>query len=131
MADKFKNLKSKLGKWFWVIIVIALIVLWRVFANGTKTTKVQTVKITEGDLIQAVSTSGTIKADQYSVLTFPTGGKIAGVFVKSGDKIKKGKWIAQLDTIPLNAAYQESLNTYKNYQAIAEQALDSVKGHSS
>jgi RND family efflux transporter MFP subunit len=130
MVDKFKNLKSKLGKWFWVILVITLIVIWRVIAGSNKTTKVQTVKVSQGDLVQSVSTSGTVKADQYSQLTFPAGGKIAGVFVKSGDKVGKGAWIAQLDTVPLNAAYQQALGNYRNYQAQAEQALDSVKGHS-
>lgn len=131
MSQKIKDYIKKLGKWFWVILVIAIIVVWRILAGANKSVKVQTVKITQGDLVQTVSTSGTIKANQYSQLTFPTGGKIAGVFVKSGDMIKKGKWIAQLDSIPLNAIYEQALNTYRSYQAVAEQALDSVKGHSS
>lgn len=129
MLDKFKNFKTKLGKWFWVLLIVILIIIWRVFFSSVKSTKIQTVKVSSGDLVQTVSTSGVIKADQYSVLTFPTGGKISGVYVKSGDKVTQGKWIAKLDTIPLNAAYQQSINTYRSYQAIAEQALDSVKGH--
>jgi HlyD family secretion protein len=131
MIGKIKTWKQKLGKWFWLIPVIALVIVWRVLVGVNKTTKVQTVKVTQGELVQSVSTSGTVKADQYSQLTFPSGGKVAAVWVKSGDKVKKGSWIAQLDTIPLNAAYQQAMGNYRNYQAIVEQALDSVKGHDS
>jgi HlyD family secretion protein len=130
MVNKFKNLKSKLGLWFWVILIILAIFIWRMIAGGNKSIKVQTVKVSHGDLVQTVSTSGTVKADQYSVLTFPTGGKISNVWVVAGQKIKKGAYIAQLDTIPLDAAYQQSVNNYRNYQAIADQVLDSVKDHS-
>ncbi len=129
MIEKFKNFKNKLGKWFWVILVVIIIVVWRIVASSNKTVKVQSVKVTEGNLIQSVSTSGRIKADQYSVLTFPAGGKVSAVWVKAGQSVKKGAWIAQLDTIPLNAAYQQALGDYRDYQAQAEQALDSVKGH--
>lgn len=131
MFEKIKNLKSKLGKWFWILLFIVMILIWRVFFNHPKLAKVQTVKVAQGNLVQSISTSGTIKADQYSQLTFPAGGKIAAVWVKSGEKVQKGKWIAQLDTIPLNAAYQQAVNNYRNYQAAADQALDSVKGHDS
>lgn len=131
MVNKFKKIKSNLGKWFWVVLVIVAIVIWRVLAGFGKTTKVQTVKVDQSDLVQAVSTSGIIKADQYSQLTFPSGGKIAAVMVKSGQKVQKGVWIAQLDTVPLNAAYQQAQNNYRNYQAIADQVLDSIKDHSS
>jgi RND family efflux transporter MFP subunit len=130
MIEKFKNLKQKLGKWFWVILVIILIIVWRVLVGVNKSTKVETIKVARGSLVQSVSTSGTVRADQYSQLTFPSGGKIEAVFVKSGQTVKKGAWIAQLDMVSLSAAYQQAANNYRNYQAIAEQALDSVKGHS-
>lgn len=82
-----------------------------------------------GDLVQSVSTSGTVKTDQYAALTFQSGGLVAWVGVKAGDVVKKGQGIAQLDAISLNAAYQQALNNYRNYQAIAENVLDQVKDH--
>lgn len=128
--EKIGSIKTKLGKWFW-IIVIALLVLISILFSGKKGTKVETVKVTKGDLTETISTSGTVKADQYSVLTFPTGGLISWVGVISGEKVYKGQIIAKLDTTVLNAAYQQALNTYRNYQAIADSVLDSVKGHDS
>ncbi len=127
--EKFRNIKTKLGKWFWVILIIVIVIVWRYLINSNKTVKVQTTTVSQGDLVQAVSTSGLIKADQFSALTFPTGGKIAGVYVKVGQTVQRGAWIAQLDAISLNAAYQQAVNNYRNYQAQADLALDSVKGH--
>jgi RND family efflux transporter MFP subunit len=129
MFKKIGVWKKNHAKLFWVIVVLVVLAIWRIWANSNKAIEIQTVKITTGKLVQVVSTSGTVKADQYSVLTFPSGGKIAGVWVKPGDIVRKGARIAALDTIPLNAAYQQAQNTYKNYQAIADQVLDSVKGH--
>lgn len=123
--------KQKLGKWFWVIIAVLAVIAWRVVVASNKTTKVETSKAVSGNLIQSVSTSGEIKADQYSPLTFQGGGLVAWVGVKAGDVVKKGQAIAQLDAISLNAAYQNALNNYRNYQATAEQVLDSVKGNDS
>ncbi len=121
--------KLKLGKWFWVILAVLSIVVWRVIAASNVATKVETAKTVSGNLIQSVSTSGTVRADQYAQLTFQGGGLVAWVGVKAGDVVKKGQAIAQLDAISLNATYQNAVNNYRNYQATAEQVLDSVKGN--
>ena len=130
MFEKIKNWKQKLGKWFWVLLLLLIIVIWKMFFGRAKPVVYPSAKVTKGELLETVSTTGRVKADQYANLTFPSGGKIAWVSVKKGDKIKKGQAIAGLDTVILNAAYQQSVNTYKSYQAAAESALDSVKGHS-
>lgn len=124
------NIKSKLGKWFWVIIVIIAFIGWRIIASSNKSLKVETAKVSKGNLVLSVSTSGDVSADQFSQLTFPSGGKVAKVSVKAGDKVKKGQLIASLDTVPLVAAYQQALNNYRNYQAAAESTVDSLKDHS-
>ena len=116
-------------KWFWIFLGVVTIVIWRIVVNSNKPIKVETAKVVGGDLVQSVSTSGTVKADQYAPLTFQGGGLVAWVGVKAGDVVKKGQAIAQLEAILLNAAYQQALNNYRNYQAIAENVLDSVKGN--
>ncbi|MCX6705339.1 MAG: efflux RND transporter periplasmic adaptor subunit, partial [Candidatus Woesebacteria bacterium] len=140
-ADMSSNvMKRKLGKWpparwasrpggFWTIIIIILLVTWRVAIWANKTTKIQVTQVSRGELVESVSTSGSIKADQYSQLTFPSGGLISWVGVKIGQKVVKGQAIAQLDTISLNATYQQALNNYRNYQATADNVLDTLKGH--
>ncbi len=129
ITSSVNNFRQKLGKWFWVVLVVVLIVVWRVIVSANKTTKVQVAQVSRGELTESVSTSGTVKADQYSQLTFPSGGLVAWVGVKVGQKVVKGQGIAQLDAIPLNAAYEQALNNYRNYQAVAENVLDTVKGN--
>lgn len=123
------SLKNKLGKWFWILSVILVIAIISLLTSNKKGLKVETVQVSKGDLVETISTSGTIKADQYSVLTFPTGGLISWVGVTTGQKVYKGQVIAKLDTVVLNAAYEQALNNYRSAQAAADSTLDSVKGH--
>lgn len=130
MVEKFRNFKSKLGKWFWVILLIVIVLIWRLFFSKSKATIYPSIQVTRGDLLETISTTGRVKADQYANLTFPTGGKLAWINVKKGDMVKKGQAIAGLDTVVLNAAYQQAMNNYRNYQAAADSTLDSLKNHS-
>jgi RND family efflux transporter MFP subunit len=131
MTGKLKNFIKRLGKWFWVILVIAAIIIWRVIATGNTSVKVQLTQVSQGDLVQTVSTSGTIMADQYTQLTFPAGGKILYVDVKPGQKVKKGQAIAGIDTVALNAAYQNAANDYRNTQAAVDYEHDQDKNYGS
>lgn len=124
------NLIGRLGKWLWVVLAVLIIVVWRIFVVLNKTTKVESAKVMQGDIIEAVSTSGSVNADKYSSLSFQTPGKVVYVGVTSGETIQKGQKIAQLDTIALNAAYEDALNNYRKYEATAQNILDQVKDHS-
>lgn len=129
MVDKIKNWRQKLGKWFWVILAIAVLIVWRVVASSNKSTKVESAKVTSGEIVETVSTSGTVKADRFVQLTFPSGGKIMAVGVKPGQKVTKGQFIAQIDTIALNAAYQNAQNTYRATQAAVDLEHDNDKNY--
>jgi len=130
MKQRLIDFKNKLGKWFWVILVVVVIAVWQVFFTTDKSAAYLTQKVTKGDLLETLSTTGRVQADQYANLTFQTGGRLSWVNVKKGDKVKKGQAIAGLDTVILNAAYQQSVNNYRNYQAAADSVVDSVKDHS-
>ena len=120
-----------MGWWFWVILIILVFVAWRVIAAGSKSIKVESTKVTQGDIVETVSTSGLVKADRYVQLTFPTGGKIVAVGVKPGQKVTKGQFVAQVDTISLNAAYQNALNTYRSTKAAVDLEHDNDKNYGS
>lgn len=123
--------KSKLGKWFWVFVVVGLVVLAvLVFLKKSKG-QVLTAVVQKGEIKEELILSGQIDADKHAVLYFPTSGKISWVGVKEGDPVKKGQALTSLDKTVLNTAYQQALNNYKNYQASAENVLDSVKNHES
>jgi RND family efflux transporter MFP subunit len=131
MLNKLKNFKSKLGKWFWVIVVVLVLGIGGYFIFGRKSqVESVTVSVQKGEVKEELILTGSVKADKYATLAFPTGGKIAAVYVKEGQWVKKGQALTSLDKITLNAVYEQALNNYRNYQAAAENALDSVKGHS-
>lgn len=131
MLKIINKIKSKLGKWFWVIL-FALVVgigLFFYFSNKSKNGSVTTT-VQKGEVKEELILTGSVKADRYAALYFPAAGKISGVYVKEGEMVKKGRALTSLDKTTLNVVYQQALNTYKSYQAIAENAVDSVKDHS-
>jgi RND family efflux transporter MFP subunit len=130
MAEKIKNWRKKLGKWFWVALVVVLFIVYKMTFGKPKSVVYPSISVTKGDLLETISTTGKVKADQYANLTFQSGGKLSWVKVKKGDIVKRGQAIAGLDTVILNSAYQQSLNNYRNYQAAAANVLDSLKDHS-
>ncbi|MGA3291810.1 MAG: efflux RND transporter periplasmic adaptor subunit [Candidatus Microgenomates bacterium] len=128
---KANDFRKRLGKWFWLTIVIIALVIWRIYVSLNTSVKVQTVQVTRGDISEAVSTSGNVEADYYAALTFPSGGQISAVGVKAGQKVVKGQFIAQIDSIPLNAAYEDALNNYRDTQAAVELEHDNDKNYGS
>lgn len=126
----FKKFKKRLGKWFWVILIaiIAVLLGLLIFRKDKKVMISTTVQ--KGEIKEELVLSGTVKAAKHSILYFPTYGKISWVGVSEGDFVKKWQGLTSLDKTVLNAVYQQALNTYRNYQASAENVLDSVQGHS-
>lgn len=125
-----KNVKTKLRFWFWVLLVGALLVGgFMVFGKKPKT-EVFTAEVEQGTIRQELVLTGSVNADKYAKLSFATSGKIAWVNVKEGQEVKKGQALTGLDTTTLNVTYQDAINTYRKYQATAENILDQVKDHS-
>ena len=57
-----------------------------------------------GDIIVTVTADGNIEALSHQRLTFSSGGKVAQVAVKEGDRVSKGDVLARLDTGALELA---------------------------
>ncbi len=131
MIEKFKNLKRKLGRWFWVILIVVVlgIVGFFYFSNKNKNGSVTTI-VQRGEVKEELILTGSVNADKHAILYFPAVGKISAVYVKEGDWVKKGRALTSLNKTTLNTVYQQALNNYRNYQAAAENALDIVKDHS-
>lgn len=124
------RLNSKFGKKIWLVVGLVLLLVLRLLSANGKPAKVLTAKVTKGNIVESVSTSGKIKADQIATLTFLTPGKITWLNVKTGDKVYQYQALASLDTIALNSVYQQALNNYRNAQASVDNTLDQVQGHS-
>jgi RND family efflux transporter MFP subunit len=130
MFRRIKKLKSKLGRRFWIVIILAVLLLVFVISRGKNKNGTAVAVVKRGTVSQELILTGQIGAEKHATLSFPTSGKIAWVGVAEGQMVRKGQALVSLDTTTLNAAYQQALNNYRNYQAAAESALDSVKDHS-
>ncbi len=67
-----------------------------------------TAKVTQGNLIQTVSATGTSVTATQAKLTFKLSGKIAAVKVGAGDSVRLGQVLAQLDPVDLQTALQQA-----------------------
>jgi len=117
-----------------IIIIAALLLsigtgVFFYFRNQ-KTNGAETATVSKGVVTEEIILTGQVQAEKHSVMVFPTSGKLAWVGVTEGQQVKKGQALASLDQTTLDAAYQQAMSNYRNYQATADQVLDTVKDHS-
>jgi RND family efflux transporter MFP subunit len=71
---------------------------------------VKTAKVDTATYAQPINITGIITSDVESRLSFKTGGIIRKMYVKEGDKVKKGQLIATLDPTEIDAQLQSTKN---------------------
>jgi RND family efflux transporter MFP subunit len=130
MKQKLFSIKTKLGKWFWAIIILVVLVVVFVSLRSKNKNGSTTAIVQKGLVTEELILTGQVKAEKHATLYFPVSGKIAWVGVAEGQTVPKGQALVSLDKTVLNVTYQQALNSLRNYQAAAESALDGVKGHS-
>jgi len=110
----------------WYIVVLIIVIMGGFFlqkksatvkgSNGKKayTVERQTLKDT-------LSLSGSIDANEKTVVRFASAGKVVWLGAKEGDIVKKGQTIATMDTRDINDRIQKYLNTYSKTRAQFDQ----------
>lgn len=93
------------------VIFIILVVLFFVF-RPKPATPIATQKVEPTDVVQTVSVSGSVVAKNTAILTFPIGGTVSWVGVKTGDTVAAGQTIATLDQRTALKNLQQALTTY-------------------
>jgi RND family efflux transporter MFP subunit len=108
---------SKLNKYkFYIVggLILLLGVSWYLISkNKTVVEPLQTAKVVKGDLSISFSIDGKLVGDIYEP-TFVLGGKVNQVFVKEGDYVKAGQWIATLDTEEAQKNLEKLLRDYSS-----------------
>lgn len=100
---------KKKKKWLVILlIVIALLIIAFLMANKKPPVEYSTVKAEEGQLLQTVSESGTVKPVKELALNFLTSGRVKEINVKVGDKVEMGKVLAALDDSALQTRKTEA-----------------------
>ncbi|MBA4421252.1 MAG: hypothetical protein C0391_08900 [Anaerolinea sp.] len=88
-----------------IVAVIALVVfgVYKIQSNqANQASAFQTAVVEKGEIIGLVGATGTVHANQSALLTWQTGGTVAAVNVKAGDKVKAGDILASLKKTTLS-----------------------------
>jgi HlyD family secretion protein len=116
-----------------IVIVLGLIAgavyLWQTQqAKATATAGVQTTTVKRGSLAASVSAAGNVSAPNsvataFESSTLDVSARVAKVYVKVGDTVKKGDVLMEVDTTNLNLA----LKTSQSNLASAQVSYDQTK----
>jgi HlyD family secretion protein len=113
-----------------VALVLALIVGFTVLQSSKNVVTVQTGKVQRQDLATIVSASGEIKPKTYVNIGANAFGKITHLYVKEGDRVKKGQLLAQLENVQSSAdvhANEASLQAAQTDAIAADAALKTAQ----
>jgi len=83
-----------------LILLIVVIVGGVIYLlNGKKAqTEYLTEQVKRGDLIQSVSVTGKVESVSETDLNFKISGRLSELFVKDGEKVKRGQFLARLES---------------------------------
>src|SRR5436189_5150138 len=110
-----------------LVVLVAAGVSISVYESRKDIVTVQTARAQRLDLASIVSASGEIKPKTYVNIGANAFGKITRLYVKEGDRVKKGQLLAQLENVQSTAdvnATQASLEVGQTDAVAAEAALN-------
>jgi HlyD family secretion protein len=111
------------------VLVIAAVVGFSVQQSRKGVVKVQTGKVTRQDLVSQVTASGEIKPKTYVNVGANAFGKITRIFVKEGDRVKRGQVLAQLENVQPEAdvqATKAALNAAQTDYVASQEAYNTA-----
>ena len=88
-------------KFFAILIILALLigggVWWHLKSSTKKETSYTTAKITKGDIVNSISSSGSLAALNTVEVGSQVSGKIVKIYVDFNDEVKENQLLAELD----------------------------------
>src|SRR5215467_7847462 len=98
---------KKIGIIIGIIILLGAIVGFTVSQTQRNVVAVQTGKVLKQDISSLVTASGEIKPLNYVNVGANAMGRIVRLYVKEGDKVKKGQLLAQLENVQSSADVEQ------------------------
>lgn len=114
-------------KILFIIIVIVLIIFGGAKIFHKKENPYVTEKIRKGDITQIVSVTGEIKRGDEINLSFQKTGIVKEIYVKEGERVKKGDRIASLDTSDLEIQLESAKSNLKSAQASYQKLIEGAE----
>jgi HlyD family secretion protein len=111
-------------------LFLVILVAFGIHQSNKGVVTVQTGKTQKQDLSSIVSASGEIKPKTYVNIGANAFGKITHLYVREGDRVKKGQMLAQLENVQSTAdvaATKASLESSKTDAVAAEANLNTAK----
>ena len=102
-----------------VVILLLAIAGFGVYQSRKNVVTVQTGKAQHQDLASVVSASGEIKPKTYVNIGANAFGKITKLYVKEGDRVKKGQLLAQLEKMQVAKLLDKYFPTHGNWQGLS------------
>jgi HlyD family secretion protein len=112
-----------------LVVLVAAIIGFTVYQSHKNVVTVQTGKAQRQDLASVVSASGEIKPKTFVNIGANAFGKITKLYVKEGDRVKKGQLLAQLENVQSSAdvgATRASLEAAQTDAVAADAALNTA-----
>jgi len=109
-----------------IAVLVTVVVLFTVHQSRKNVATVQTAKAQRQDLATVVSASGEIRPKTYVNIGANAFGKITHLYVKEGDRVKKGQLLAQIENVQPEAdvnANQASLQAAQTDALAADAAV--------
>ena len=107
-------------------LLLAAIVAIAIHQSRKNVATVQSGRVQVQDLVSIVSGSGEVKPKTYVNVSANAFGKIVKLYVKEGDRVKKGQLLAQLENVQSSAdvaATRASLEVARTDAQAADAAL--------
>ncbi|KKQ28238.1 MAG: Efflux transporter, RND family, MFP subunit [Candidatus Magasanikbacteria bacterium GW2011_GWC2_37_14] len=122
---------SKKKKWykkktFYIILVAVLLVggfVYSKISSSNKTPQYETVKVVKGTLVQTVDATGSVESANDLSLRFEASGRLARLYKKVNDSVKKGEVLAELDLSEHNASVAQASASLSRAEADLDKQL--------
>ncbi|MEZ4411311.1 MAG: efflux RND transporter periplasmic adaptor subunit, partial [Polyangiales bacterium] len=130
--DAFADLKkkrSRAGLWIAMIAVAAAIggVFWFRSRNTSTAPRYLTARVTRGDIVESVETSGVLQPEVQVQVGAQVSGRIARVLVDFNDTVHRGDLLAEIDPAPFRASVAQARAAVASSEAQLARARVSVR----
>jgi macrolide-specific efflux system membrane fusion protein len=124
-----KKILSLNKKWLIIGILILLVFTYFIVKNKSPSSKqsYQTEKVSRETVVESVSVSGTILSSSSQIVSTNATGIVKNVFVKNGQKVKKGDRILEIDLDQAGQyQYQSALASYLSAKSNLDNAQNTL-----
>jgi HlyD family secretion protein len=107
-----KKSRKKLFIFLGVVVVLLIFIIASLGKSGGSKIKVQTDKVTRGEITASVSGSAKIQPEIQVKISAKVSGQIIRLGVEEGDFVKKGQFLVELDQEYYRAALKQAKSNY-------------------